>query len=693
MAEVKEGVAVEFGAKTAPFLAGINMAQASVGAFVGFAGMQLARLVRDSERVSTSWEKSMGSIATIADATKGQLASMRSDMAAFSVKFGQDFETVAKARYNIISSGFAGIADSMMIMTEAGKGAVGGLTTMDSAARALTAVLNAYELQAKDATRINDILFTTAKLGVPSYEELASVIGDVASTAKAARVPVEDLFAAMATVSLAGISAPETATAVNRLLLSLINPGKETTRVLKELGITLNGPEGLGGALKAIGRASDESFEKLASAIPEMRALKGALAGAAEDGERYRKVLDGIKSSTGAADQATATMLGTMDSQRARLKAATEEYKSEVGRLTAPEVSSWVLWRTTIVQAMTDVTKAMQRAREAQASNGGSMFSGEGGPVWAPTGKPSSLPMFGPGGIGGTSGLSTAYPIGMKGTPFPQNSVSTVASWVTEMNAAMATLQASRQWNGLSNAGPGEFARKTLSDVKDAGLVGATERSFGTLNLTRGEEMAGAGYAARKQNEQAATYEKAAQKMQMLGQIGQTVMTNMSSMIQNGIYGGLVRAFGGGQSAMAQFAAQTISQIATIIVQATILKGILSALGLGGLPFESGGYTGMKEFAWGGYTGGGGAGGVAGVVHRGEYVLNSQATQAIGIQNLDRMNRSGGDTFRVGDIHIHGTSGEMSRTIAEEIRDALPRAIRDATRTGYMREALAIGRA
>jgi hypothetical protein len=302
--------------------------------------------------------------------------------------------------------------------------------------------------------------------------------------------------------------------------------------------------------------------------------------------------------------------------------------------------------------------------------------------------------------------IQPAYPIGMQGAPFQEpppavtNAVAPVASWVTEMNAAMAELQASRTLHGIgaSAVTPEMIARTNLAGVKDAGIVGAAERSSGQLDLTRGEEMAGAGYAQRKSTEQSATAEKAAQKIQMLGQIGSTVFNNMSGMIQNGIYGGLANAFGAGQSAVGRFAAQTISQIATIIIQATILKGIMSALGLGGipgLPFESGGYTGgpMKQFAWGGYTGGGtGSGGVAGVVHGGEYVLNRQATQAIGVQNLDRMNRNGNNTYSVGDIHIHGTSGDVSRRIADEIRNSLPRAIRDATRTGRMRESLSVGR-
>jgi phage-related minor tail protein len=43
--------------------------------------------------------------------------------------------------------------------------------------------------------------------------------------------------------------------------------------------------------------------------------------------------------------------------------------------------------------------------------------------------------------------------------------------------------------------------------------------------------------------------------------------------------------------------------------------------------------------ASGGYTGDGGQFEPAGIVHRGEYVLNAAATRRIGLNNLDKMNR------------------------------------------------------
>lgn len=50
-------------------------------------------------------------------------------------------------------------------------------------------------------------------------------------------------------------------------------------------------------------------------------------------------------------------------------------------------------------------------------------------------------------------------------------------------------------------------------------------------------------------------------------------------------------------------------------------------------------YAFTKGFSKGGYTGPGGKYEPAGVVHRGEYVLNAEATRRIGLETLDRMNR------------------------------------------------------
>jgi hypothetical protein len=52
------------------------------------------------------------------------------------------------------------------------------------------------------------------------------------------------------------------------------------------------------------------------------------------------------------------------------------------------------------------------------------------------------------------------------------------------------------------------------------------------------------------------------------------------------------------------------------------------------------GMTGGAGFASGGYTGDGGKYQPAGIVHRGEYVINAQATKNIGVSKLDRLNRS-----------------------------------------------------
>lgn len=65
----------------------------------------------------------------------------------------------------------------------------------------------------------------------------------------------------------------------------------------------------------------------------------------------------------------------------------------------------------------------------------------------------------------------------------------------------------------------------------------------------------------------------------------------------------------------------------------------------------TGGWKGWDE---GGYTGNGGKHEIAGAVHRGEYVVNAEATRALGLSFLERLNRAG-----------HGyASGGFARSVA-----------------------------
>lgn len=101
-----------------------------------------------------------------------------------------------------------------------------------------------------------------------------------------------------------------------------------------------------------------------------------------------------------------------------------------------------------------------------------------------------------------------------------------------------------------------------------------------------------------------------------------------------------------------------------------------------------------KGFASGGYTGNMGRNQVAGVVHGQEYVLNAQATQRIGIENLNRLNR--GETLK-GDTIVHvnvavnadgsstiDSNEQLGQAMGEAIKTAVLKIIQQEKRQGGM---------
>ena len=87
-----------------------------------------------------------------------------------------------------------------------------------------------------------------------------------------------------------------------------------------------------------------------------------------------------------------------------------------------------------------------------------------------------------------------------------------------------------------------------------------------------------------------------------------------------------------------------------------------SAFGGGGGGDVLGDFISLKGFANGGYTGMGAANDPAGIVHKGEYVLNQEQTKRIGVQNLERGNFGGGDNI----VNV-SVQGRIDRETANQL--------------------------
>jgi len=230
-------------------------------------------------KMASDFDTSMRNVNSITKLSEQELGKLSKQVVDLSKKFPQSAKTLAEGLYDISSSGFQG-AEGMKVLEASAKAASAGLTDTSTAAKGITAVLNAYTMSADKASDIADTMFATVDKGVITFEELSSQIGEVVGTANLANINFNELSGALAYMTTKGIDAAEATTSLNRLILSIIDPSKALAEVLREAGFESGEMAlqqiGLVGVLELMEKASGGSLTKLQEMTPEMRALKAA---------------------------------------------------------------------------------------------------------------------------------------------------------------------------------------------------------------------------------------------------------------------------------------------------------------------------------------------------------------------------------------------------------------------------------
>jgi len=185
------------------------------------------------------------------------------------------------AAYDVASSGFVNAADNTKILEAAAKGATGGLSDINTVGNAVTSVLNAYGKSADEAASLVDGFIQTQNDGKIILNEYAGLIGRLAPTAKAAGIGINEMNAAIATITAQGVPVEATFTGLNQALVSILKPSQEAEELAKSLGIQFNEAglqaKGFGGLLEEVKTKTGGSTTQLVKLFGSVDALKAIL--------------------------------------------------------------------------------------------------------------------------------------------------------------------------------------------------------------------------------------------------------------------------------------------------------------------------------------------------------------------------------------------------------------------------------
>jgi TP901 family phage tail tape measure protein len=247
-------------------------------AFAGFAALAVSKAAKA--------ETAFANLAGLFKESTEELSAYKEKIDELAWSMGVGTVKVTEAYYQAVSAGFRSVEDATGVVEAGIRAAIAGSTEMPVAVEAITRVLNAYGESGEQASKISDLLFQTVNYGVTTFDQLAPSIGRVAGIASKAGLTMEEMFAAIA--SLTKLATTEQAmTQLTAMITAFLKPTVEAVEVSKKYGIELSANTLAAGKFAdTMRKLNDVPQDKLAQMFPNIRALKGVMtlaAGGAKD--------------------------------------------------------------------------------------------------------------------------------------------------------------------------------------------------------------------------------------------------------------------------------------------------------------------------------------------------------------------------------------------------------------------------
>ena len=272
-----------------------------IGISAGIAFAQAAKGAYDFEK---QFQQSMKEVATLSSGIKGSLTDYMNQVMEVTREVPILANDAAKALYQIVSAGHDG-ADGMKILEVSAKAAIGGVTDTATAADGITTLLNAYKLDVSQAEKISDQLFTTVKLGKTSFGELGQSIAQAAPVAAAYGVEIDQVLAAVATLTKQGTPTAQAMTQIRASIIAVskvLGDGAFDNRTYQE-------------ALAEVAKQAGGSESKLRELVPEVEAVNAVLGLTGINVKEAAGHLKEMQNATGAAEEAFKEMASSAQNQ------------------------------------------------------------------------------------------------------------------------------------------------------------------------------------------------------------------------------------------------------------------------------------------------------------------------------------------------------------------------------------------
>lgn len=261
-----------------------------------------------SATAGIQFEDGMAKVSTIADTTQVPLGDLKKGILELSDQTGISSVEIANNVYDAISAGQK-TGDAVNFVSNSTKLAKAGFAEAGQSLDLLTTILNSYELEAKDVTKVNDTLIQTQNLGKVTVGELSSSMGKIIPTAKQYGVNLTQVATGYALMTSKGIKSAESTTYMNSMLDELGKNGTKASKALKEASgksfpELIKSGKSLGDILSIMDKHAKESGKSLSDMFGSSEGAKAGIVLSTNAGKSFNDMLGQMKTSAGATETA-----------------------------------------------------------------------------------------------------------------------------------------------------------------------------------------------------------------------------------------------------------------------------------------------------------------------------------------------------------------------------------------------------
>jgi TP901 family phage tail tape measure protein len=355
------------GAATKAGSSAASMATGMTGAQLGAVG--LAYGFGKSVQMAANFDSEMRNVNSIAGLSEGQFKNLKTQVLGLSGPTAQAPETLAQGMYQLVSSGFDA-NEAVTVLKSSAIAASAGLTDAETATTAIAGAINAYGLQAKDAQKVSDLLFTTVDKGVMSFGDLAQGLGPVLPFATKLGVELDQVGAMLSILTIKGVPAAEAMTYTKGAMAQLVKPTKELKGQFDELGVSsgrelVKNTGSLQGALEALFKSVGGDDQKFAKLFPDIRGLSAAFTVTGQNAGEAKRMLSDFNVEAGRTNRVFDEQKKGQGFVFKQLGVDIKQAGIDIGNAFAPEVKAagdglhWFFQKAHGAKVLTTAMKAM----------------------------------------------------------------------------------------------------------------------------------------------------------------------------------------------------------------------------------------------------------------------------------------------------------------------------------------------